>query len=290
MFSESIYALAILRNNDIASAGSDGTIYIWNYNNNNGSFKHQLIKHKDSVFSLLVLKDGDLVSGGLDNMINIWNAEQGLLKITIYSPICASTLIQVSNNLISGCFASNNLIIWNTNNGQLIRRITLENVKGVNSLAVFSNNDLAVGDGLNRNIQIVDLNNGIIKRTLNDFGGSENFFRYSLSVLNNGDLASIASEGSIKIWNPNDGKLKRTLKGSNFEYNVIAAFGNDSLIAGTNENFIQLWNSSDGTYMRQLNGFIINIRSFAFFQFGNFISAGDSSMIDVWQIWRWTPY
>jgi hypothetical protein len=58
---------------------------------------------------------------------------------------------------------------------------------------------------------------GTLKRTLTD----DYISVISLTVLSNGDIAS-ALYNMIKIWNSNDGTLKKTLRGNTLMYGFTA--------------------------------------------------------------------
>ena len=63
----------------------------------------------------------------------------------------------------------------------------------------------------------------------------------SLAVLLNGDLASGSYE-EIKIWNPTDGTLKRTLEGHSDTALSLAVLPNGDLASGSYDGTIKIWN------------------------------------------------
>ena len=65
----------------------------------------------------------------------------------------------------------------------------------------------------------------------------------SLTTLSNGDLVS-SSYQEIKIWNPEDGTLKRTLTGLSYEVGILATLLNGDLASGSSDGVIKVWNTN----------------------------------------------
>ena len=65
-------------------------------------------------------------------------------------------------------------------------------------------------------------------------------------------------DNTIKIWNPNDGTLKRTLTGhTNGHVYSLVVLPNGDLASGSADNTIKIWNPNDGTLKRTLTGHTI---------------------------------
>ena len=73
--------------------------------------------------------------------------------------------------------------------------------------------------------------------------------------LSNGNLASCSYDGSIKVWNPENGSLVFDLKGEKFLTSVIsmAALSDGNLAAGYADGVIRVWNLKDGSVNKKLN-------------------------------------
>jgi len=72
--SSTVWALAVLKNGDLASGSSDTTIMIWQ--SLTGTLKKTLKGHSDVVLSLAVLQNGDLASGSYDYTVKIWDLKK----------------------------------------------------------------------------------------------------------------------------------------------------------------------------------------------------------------------
>jgi WD40 repeat protein len=67
-------------------------------------------------------------------------------------------------------------------------------------------------------------------------------------------LLSRSPDWTIKIWNPHDGTLKRTLNGHNGHVRSLTTLSNGDLVSGSNDRKIKIWIPNDGTLKRTLNG------------------------------------
>ena len=71
----------------------------------------------------------------------------------------------------------------------------------------------------------------------------------AIAVLANGDLASGSNDGTIKIWSPSDGSLKKTITGNEYSICALAGHPNGSIISGSLDKIIKIW-SCDGQLLR----------------------------------------
>ena len=65
----------------------------------------------------------------------------------------------------------------------------------------------------------------------------------ALTVLQNGDLASGSNDLAIKIWNPINGTLKRTLNGHTSYVLALTVLQNGDLASGSFDNTIKIWST-----------------------------------------------
>ncbi len=86
-------------------------------------YKRKLTGHKSYVTSLAVLPNGDLASGAFDTTIIIWNVYDGSMIRNLSGHINAVTSLTVllNGDLVSGSYQK--IIIWNTNDGSIKRKI-----------------------------------------------------------------------------------------------------------------------------------------------------------------------
>jgi WD40 repeat protein len=69
---------------------------------------------------------------------------------------------------------------------------------------------------------------------------------HSVVALQNGDIARGSQDFSIKIWNPNEGTLKRTLNGHTSNVHALTLLKSGDLVSGSLDRTIKIWNPNDG--------------------------------------------
>ncbi|CAF1635084.1 unnamed protein product, partial [Didymodactylos carnosus] len=103
----------------------------------------------------------------------------------------------------------------------------------------------------------------------------------ALAVLTNGELASGSFDKTIKIWNPKDGTVKRTLK-AHFPVWILISLPNGDLVSGSNANSIIIWNPINGTLKKELISHTNWIRAFAVFSNEDLASGSVDKTVKIW--------
>jgi eukaryotic-like serine/threonine-protein kinase len=229
-----VWCLAVLSNGDLVTGSSDKTIKTWN--TLNGTLKRTFAGHSLSVRSLVVLSNNTLASASSDNTIKIWHTNIGVLIRTLsgHSDEVRSLAVLPNGYLASG--GNDGAIkIWNVLTGVLVREFN--QIFAVRALTALSNGDLVIPDV--GTINIWDTTNGTLKRTID----AHSSFINSFAFFPNGDLASAGDDKIIKIWNPVDWTLKKTLTDNAYYsiYTIVAM--NDRLLAGAClTDKVTIWN------------------------------------------------
>ncbi|CAF1013692.1 unnamed protein product [Brachionus calyciflorus] len=106
----------------------------------------------------------------------------------------------------------------------------------------------------------------------------------SLTVLNNGNLASGSVDRTIKIWNTNDFSLVRTLTGHTDIVRTLSVLKNGNLASGSSDRTIKIWNTNDGSLIRTITGFINAVYAISVLNNGNLASGSDDGSIKIWNV------
>jgi WD40 repeat protein len=219
--------LAVLPNDDLASASGDMTIKIWDPQS--GILKMTLIGHSNYVRSFALLSDDSLASGSKDGTIKIWNTTTGQLNKTIKDQNDIYSLAVMSNGYLAiGGF--NQIRIWDTTTG-VIKHIILTDGGYIYCLKVLKNGDLAseyTQAGANL-IQIRDPLSYALKANYSGHSSDIN----DLIELPNGDLVSASSDATIKIWDRATGNVKKTLNLHMYSVESLALLKDGLLASGS---------------------------------------------------------
>ena len=100
-------------------------------------------------------------------------------------------------------------------------------------------------------------------------------------MLPNGDLATACESNAIKIWNINDGSLKKSIEGHTDIVWAIAILQNANNISGPYDSTIKIW-SENWELLKSLTQHTDKITSLAVFQNGNFASGSCDKTIIIW--------
>ena len=73
-------------------------------------------------------------------------------------------------------------------------------------------------------------------------------------MLKNDDLATGSYDQTIKIWDIENGTVKKTLTGHTNCINRLILLENNDLVSGSTDKTIKIWNLEDGTVKRTLTG------------------------------------
>ena len=60
-------------------------------------------------------------------------------------------------------------------------------------------------------------------------------------LLENGDLVSGSQDTTIKVWNVNEGRVKKTLTGHTDNVCALELLNNGDLVSGSSDKTIKIW-------------------------------------------------
>ena len=71
-------------------------------------------------------------------------------------------------------------------------------------------------------------------------------------MLENGDLVSGSLDTTIKIWNIEDGTVRRTLSGHTEKVLALQVLDNGDLVSGSSDGTIKIWDVENGTLKKDI--------------------------------------
>ena len=93
-------------------------------------------------------------------------------------------------------------------------------------------------------------------------------------------LVSGSDDKTIKIWNVEDGTVKRTLTGHTHYVNALKGLDNGDLVSGSEDGTIKIWDVGTGLVKKEMD-VDTRINSFEMLQNGDLVSASEESII-IW--------
>lgn len=211
---------------------SDKRLNIWDLRIDNNEPLKKVIQTNEIFFCLKILKNNDIAicqSHNPERNFNVIIRDpiSGSIKLRLVGHInLVTSVIQLDNGYIASASCDNTIKIWNSVNGGLIKTFT--NPSMCFSIAVLKNGNLAVGSR-DSYIYILDYNTGVVIRKIGGYTGSISS-TYCLLVLNNGYVVSCA-EKSLRVWNPYNGFVEKTLSSERYNFSQISMLSNGFILA-----------------------------------------------------------
>lgn len=306
----------------LLTGGDDGTIRVWNLNDN--SLVRTLLSKNKKLTSLSVSPDNTkLVSTGpgSESFVEVWDINSGSLIKTLSRPSISLKTVTFSRDgkKIASCL--NGIYIWDLNSGSLIRSFTDKYSESV----VFSTDGLKIisGDSLG-NVEFSNITTGASDKTfaahqskvtaialspdgtrlatgshdkrlniwdingtlINPFIGHYNDV-VSLDFSTDGTkLASCAYDKTVRIWGLFPGNLLHTFHDNTEIVNSVSLSPDGSkMVAGSNDATIMFFDVSSDEYPTPWSfmGHTAKVASIAFSPDGNnLITGGYDNKVKLW--------
>jgi len=241
-----VNSLVDLGDDRIASSDSS-SLLIWNSTN------FEIIKNFSQIthsLSLAALSD-ERIAIAHDKMVQIRHISNGSLihNLTGHTDIVLSLARLVDNRLASIAYRDNTVLIWDTENGNLIETLIIRNnyLSGIKYLYSFGN--ILASSANYHSTQIWDLKNyeEIVKYDTDTI-----LFKYytvynCLTALPNEKLATGSVDGKVQIWNAINATLIYNLTGHTEKVNILCLLkDNITLLSYSSDKTIRLWNINSG--------------------------------------------
>jgi len=288
-----VTALALLSNDRLASSTKSNELFIWSLKKN-GSILYKLPTSLYTIMKLIVLPiNGYLVAGAYPNYAEVWNPNNGSLVFNLGSTNIKSfsdkshsfpwvlrggfkSFVILDNERLA--IGSYNIDIWNPYNATLL--FTLDHSKEIWSMALLSNNRLAVGanDG-QISIWNIKSNNKTLLYNLTSHADCANV----LTVISDDLLASGSYDDTIKIWNLKNGTLLHTLQSHKNMLSSLSMFTNGLMASGSHDCTAKIWNPKTGILIKTLENhtsYIYDVRSLPN---GLLATASKDGTVKIWK-------
>ena len=277
---ESIFSLANLDNNRIASCSNDKLIKIWDM------VKMVCVKvlegHYGSVLALQFLFDSKLASGSGDKTIKIWDLDQMICVTTLFghdSEIYSLTQLR-DGKLVSGS-GDKKIKIWNLVDNTCERTLTGHS-RSIYALCPIEDHTLCSGS-VDWKIAVWDLTNKN-DNNVKVLAGHNGTINCLISLLD-GRIASGSSDNTIKIWDIHCFSCEMTITGSKTGILSMIQLKDGRIVAGASEN-IHFFSILGQNLIQTVQGHSKNVN--ALIDCGNDVivsGSGDKNIL-IWNLSR----
>ena len=217
------------------------------------------IGHANPISSIAISRDGRyIISGSKDGTIRIWDVKGGNIIGTIYRHFCF----------------------------KFLRRDSIV-------VAICPDSKYFVSGGKDGTIKIWNFEK--YEKPIKVFCRRPGFFHRfwpgspitSAAISPDGKyIVSGSRDSTIEVWNMEDGKLIRTLRGHEGDVTSVAISPDGKyIVSGSRDSTIKVWNMEDGRLIRTLRGHARSVTSVAISPDGRFIVSGsDDNTIKIWSM------
>ncbi|KAF2960759.1 WD40 repeat domain-containing protein [Thermotoga sp. 38H-to] len=232
---------------NIATYGMDKVVKVWNANL---ELQYFLYGHQLSVNTVASSSNGKfIVSGSDDREILVWDAEKGIVEHRIKTLSSVRKLLIVENSIIS-CLDSNQLKIYNLENGKLVKRIKVGTTSTMDialqndrmsigfydgSVALFSYpsfEEIWRKDTEHEMVQTIDMNN--------------KFVAFGVSYSDPKDKM-----GYVEVLSADTGERVLLLEGHRGNVNAVK-FAGEFLVSGGEDGKVILWSLDTGSKVKEI--------------------------------------
>lgn len=226
--------------NELISCSRDGTVRLWDLTS---TLESQILFNSSTnsfINCLAYLGDELYASGGKDNVIFInsfkdLSQDMGLFNLIGHQNNICALATDESKKLLISCSWDGTCKLWDLNTYELMETFNLQN-----SVldAVFVDNSRILTASSDRLITLWDINT---KQILKQFKGHEDVVR-KLLILDEARFASVANDGTIKIWDFSGSLLRTVQAHDSFIYDLIK-LPNGTYASSGEDRTVRFWDS-----------------------------------------------
>ncbi|MGB3535658.1 MAG: caspase family protein [Microcoleaceae cyanobacterium] len=238
-----ISTIIFARNGDVMTGGIDGSIKVWEINNNDNELEEKKEKGYNHQSSILVIavnpKTGDIASSDADGRVQLRNLQTGKSdEISLGHKGAVRTLdFSPDGKYLYSAGEDGKVKQWNTETK--ISSDILSEAKGVIQSVAISPNGIYIASGNQAGeITIRNQNTGKLT-TLPTRPESINTLSFSSD---NQYLVSGGEDKVVRVWNLTNSELENEFKGHGKTINtVIFSPDNQYIYSGSDDTYLRLW-------------------------------------------------
>lgn len=223
------------------SGGYNKTIDVWDVPNN--KLIKALDSHKDYIHALAFSNDGKfLASGSWDDTVRVWDVTSWTSMLTLAHPESVwDVAFSPDGSTLASIDFKGKIRLWNAKTGKLERDFSVDDGSG---FVRFSPGGKLLATGADLAIALVDPQTGKVVRKLEGHERSPTAAAFSPDGQR---LASVAWDGTLRIWNVDTGALVEILtkRGGHFRDVAFSPDG-QTIATGSDDHTLRLWDVRPG--------------------------------------------
>ena len=236
----------------LASAGSDGTVRLWNRATRQPVGAPLPASARHGVSGVAFSPDGHLLaSAGADGTVRLWNPATGRLVKTLPASKrygVSGVAFSPDGHLLASAGADGTVRLWNPATGRLVKTLPASKRYGVSGVAFSPDGHLLASAGADGTVRLWNPATGRLVKTL---PASKRYGVSGVAFSPDGHLlASAGADGTVRLWNPATGRPVKTLPASVGPAAIAGgvAFSPDGhlLASAGSDGMVRLWNPATG--------------------------------------------
>jgi WD40 repeat protein len=243
-------ALAVISDDSLAMASADGTVLVWNIDENNTV---TVAAHSRDIGALAAAPDKDLLlSGSGDSVIRQWS----ISRLRTQPSRVGHRLHVLSAEIAAGgrlaaTLGGGEIAVWDLDSGGL--RSRFDSPKGMVTLRLSADGDLAIGDDVHGHVFVVALADGSVRAVIG--GQLESFLKPASRILRGGTLAATVGENVLNVWELPSLRLLASLD-CDGGVDQLTVRSDETLIVGWGLGAVTEWNPVTGEQQQWRRGAI----------------------------------
>ena len=278
-----VRAVVELSNKQIASAGLDGTVRVWDPGDPETTIG-TYTGHTNAVLAVVELSDGHIASASsADGTVQIWDPGDPETTIGTYTGHTNDVLavVELSDGRIASAGLDATVQVWDPADPETTIATYTGHTAGVEAVVELSDGRIASA-GLDATVQVWDPGNP--DGTIATYTGHTNAVR-AVVELSNEQIASAGWDGTVRVWDPGDPETTiGTYTGhTNAVLAVVELSDGHIASASSADGTVQIWDPGDpettiGTYTGHTNDVLAVVE----LSDGRIASAGLDATVQVW--------
>lgn len=169
-----------------------------------------------------------LATGSTDGFVELWNWMRGTLRVDLAYQARDELLMHScdvlclawsrDSELLASADAKGNVKVWQISSGKCVRRFKSAHEQGITSVAWSSDSSKIVTSSLDGTVRMHGLRSG---KTIKFFRGHASYVQRCIFAM--GNLVSVSTDGTVKVWDKKSGDCTRTLTVAEIEGNAVSA-------------------------------------------------------------------